>query len=488
MMENGIEEDNKRSKKSNLLALIAIGIFIFMTTLDGSIVNIALPTMSRVLHVSTSQITWVVTVYLILISAVVLLFGRVADLIGKSTVSKIGWAVFIVGSFMAGFDFGGGLTFLLLARVVQALGGSMMMATSFGLIAQIYPDETRAKALAINSMFVSVGSIAGPALGGLILQFASWHYIFWINVPIGIIAWIFGNRVLPKDVKSGTLKDVDIKGGAQMAAFIIILFLTLNFGSTLGWTSFPIIAGAVLGIILFLTFIRTQRRVEKPLIELGMFRNKIYSMSVLMALINFTVAMFSSIILPFYLQDLRLYQPGFAGILMMAYPLAMLIFSPIAGIVSDMVDKEIVTFVGITGIVLSQIGYMMISGASSYWYVVGVLFLQGAATGVFQSPNNALVMGMIDRKYLGIGGSINSLARNVAFVLGTSLATIILFFTMSVIMHTHVNTYIASRPDVFLRGMHVAFICSTCLSGATWVLGLFRLIHNSAVKRAARRA
>lgn len=164
-------------------ALIALGIFTFMSTLDGSIVNIALPTMSHELNVSTSQVTWVVSIYLIVISAIVLIFGRLADLVGKSKITKIGWGIFIVGSFLAGLNIGG-LPFLLFARVIQAVGGSMFMATSFGIVAQIFPVESRAKALSINSMFVSVGSIAGPALGGLILQFASWSYIFWINVPI----------------------------------------------------------------------------------------------------------------------------------------------------------------------------------------------------------------------------------------------------------------------------------------------------------------
>lgn len=457
-------------------ALIAIGIFTFMSTLDGSIVNIALPTMSRELHTSTSQITWVVTVYLIVISAIILIFGRLADLIGKAKVTKIGWTIFILGSFLAGLNLGFGLSGLLIARVIQAIGASMMMATSFGIVAQIFPPESRARALSINSMFVSVGSIAGPALGGLILQVASWNYIFWINVPIGIIAWIFGNRALPMDKGQGKLSDVDLAGGSQMTGVIVLLFLALNFGMTLGWTN-PIILGATaLGVILFISFIFTEKRKEKPLLDLGIFKSKLFSLSLIMALLNFTVGMFSSILLPFYLQDYRAYAPGVAGLFMMCYPLAMLIFSPLAGTAADKIDKEIVTFVGITGIVLSQIGYLLITPNSSPWWVAVVLFVQGAAMGIFQSPNNALIMETVERKYLGIAGSVNSLARNVAFVLGTSLATIMLFFAMSQILGKPVMTYIADKPDVFLQGMHVAFMLSLALTFITWILGLSRLI------------
>lgn len=457
-------------------ALVAIGIFTFMSTLDGSIVNIALPTMSRELHTSTAQITWVVTIYLIVISAIILIFGRLADLVGKAKVTKIGWAIFILGSFLAGMNMGMGLPFLLFARVVQAVGASMMMATSFGIIAQIFPAENRARALAINSMFVSVGSIAGPALGGLILQVASWNYIFFINVPIGIIAWIFGNRALPNDRGQGQISDVDLKGGSLMTAVIVLLFMALNFGMTLGWTNPIIIGAAILGILLFIAFIVVESRTAAPLLNLNIFKSKLFSLSLIMALLNFTVAMFSSILLPFYLQDYRSYSPGIAGLFMMCYPLAMLIFSPIAGTIADKMDKEIVTFVGISGIVLSQVGYLMINSQTPAWWVAVVLLLQGGSVGIFQSPNNALIMETVDRKYLGIAGSVNSLARNFAFVIGTSLATILLFFDMSNITGTKVNSYLPNQPEVFLQGMHFAFIFALCFTLITWILAFMRLI------------
>ena len=186
--------------------------------------------------------------------------------------------------------------------------------------------------------------------------------------------------------------------------------------------------------------------------------------------------MFSSILLPFYLQDYRSYAPGMAGFIMMAYPVAMLIFSPIAGTIADRVDKELITFVGITGIVVSQVGYLMITADSTASWVVGVLLIQGAAMGIFQSPNNALIMETVDRKYLGIAGSVNSLARNMAFVLGTSVATIMLFVSMSSQMGYKVTTYLHAYPEVFLKGMHTAFVLSLTLTSITWFLAVFRLI------------
>lgn len=459
----------------NWKALIAVGVFIFMSTLDSSIVNIALPTMSHELHASLAQVTWVVTIYLIVISGVILIFGRLGDLLGKVNIFKWGAIVFTLGSLLAGLNLGLGLPFLLFARVVQAIGGSMFMATSFGLIASIFPPETRARALSINSMFVSVGSIAGPAIGGLILQIASWNYIFWINVPIGIIAYLYGSRALPKETGQGSLKDVDFTGSFLMFVSLVLLFLGINFGQEIGWSN-PLIWAAFVGfVIFFVLFVRTENRKEKPLLNLGIFKTKLFTMSIITAMLNFTAAMFVSILMPFYLQEYRVLSPGTAGIIMMAYPAAMLISSPIAGILSDKFEKEWITFLGISGIILAQIGYLMITGKSAIWYVVLALALHGASVGFFQSPNNTLVMSTVEKRYLGIAGSVNSLARNISFVLGTSLATISLFLAMSTIAGHTVTTYVRSQPKLFLDGMHIAFFVSLVLVVITWILGLLRL-------------
>ena len=167
---------------------------------------------------------------------------------------------------------------------------------------------------------------------------------------------------------------------------------------------------------------------------------------------------------------------------MMAYPAAMLIVSPIAGALADKIDKEVITFVGISGIVLSQIGYLLIRADSPQWWVIAILLLQGASMGAFQSPNNALIMETVERKYLGIAGSVNSLIRNMAFVLGTSVATIILFLSMSSQLGYTVRTYLPEHPDTFLQGMHMAFVCSLILTSISWVLAGVRLLGRKKIK------
>jgi len=463
--------------RKQVKALIALGIFTFMSTLDGSIVNVALPTMSREINVTSQQITWIVTIYLITISAMLLVFGRLADLIGKTRVTRAGWVIFVIGSFLCGLDLGFGLPWLLGARVIQGLGAALFMATSFGIISDLYPVAGRAQALSMMSMFVSLGSIAGPAVGGFILQITTWHYIFWMNVPIGIIAFFFGLKFLPEDNRDGSLRDLDRPGALLMTLAIVSLFLALNLGSSIGWRSPLIWGGIMLAAVLICLFIRNENRRENPLLDLHIFANSLWRMSVIVALLNFTAQVFPSILLPFYLQDYRGYDAGAAGLIMTAYPAAMLIAAPIAGRIADRKDKELITFLGICGVVLAQIAYLFVGADSPRIQIAAILALYGAAMGFFQSPNNALIMETVDRKYLGIAGSINALARNSAFVLGTTLATAAAFTAMSILHGSTVSTYPTEEPLLFVRGMHFAFFVSLALVVAAWLLSLARLVR-----------
>lgn len=460
--------------KEKFPGLLALGIFTFMSTLDGSIVNIALPSMAREMHLNMSQVTWSVTIYLVVISGLILLFGRLGDLVGKTKIFNIGSLIFTLGSLLAGINLG--IYFLLFARIVQAIGASMTMSNSFGITSQLFEPELRARAMSIMSMFVSLGAIAGPAIGGFILQLASWSYIFWINVPLGIVAYLIGRKALPEDSGQGRLKDADLLGASQMFLTIVAFFVAVSLGQAQGFTSLPVILSFIAMIGLFIWFIHTERTVDKPLLNLNIFNSKLFSMSVLTSMAMFTAGSFVNILMPFYLQDYRGTAAGFAGMVMMAYPVGMFIFSPIAGILSDRFDKEIITFYAITSVLLVQLGYLMFSQTTTMPFVMLVLFIHGGSVGFFQSPNNALVMSTVESKYLGIAGSVNALGRNLGFVLGTTLATTVLFLAMSVQLGRRISGYLASQPQVFLKGMHVAFYVALALVIFAWCLSGYRLL------------
>ena len=313
--------------KEKFPGLLALGIFTFMSTLDGSIVNIALPSMAREMHLEMGQVTWSVTIYLVVISGLILLFGRLGDLLGKTKIFNIGSLIFTLGSLLAGINLG--LHFLLFSRIVQAIGASMTMSNSFGITSQLFEPALRARAMSIMSMFVSLGAIAGPAIGGFILQLASWSYIFWINVPLGVVAYLIGRKALPEDKGSGTFKDADLLGATQMFLTIVAFFIAMSLGQAQGFLSIPVLLSFVAMVGLFVWFIHTERTVEKPLLNLNIFRSKLFSMSILTSLAMFTAGSFVSILMPFYLQNYRASTPGFAGMVMMAYPVGMFISVPL---------------------------------------------------------------------------------------------------------------------------------------------------------------
>lgn len=464
-------------KSKKVLALLSIGLFAFMSTLDGSIVNIALPTISRELGVGMQEVTWTVTVYLVVISGLLLLFGRLGDLMGKTTIFRYGTLIFTVGSLLAGFNFG--LSFLIVARIVQAIGAAMTMSNSFGITSMISTPSTRARSMSIIAMFVSLGLISGPAVGGVLLQFLPWSYIFWLNVPIGIIAAAVGHSVLPRETQSTHIKEVDIIGASQLFLLIVVLFLSLNSLQSLGYASTLTWLGLFITVMLFIWFIMTERRVKHPLLALAIFKNKLFNISVISSLLVFTSSACNNILMPFYLQNYRHFTAGFSGLLLMSIPAAMFIFAPISGVLSDKLNKEVITIVGLTGLVISQFGYIFFHSESSFIWLIGTFILNGAAAGLFQSPNNALVMENVTHQYFGIAGSLNALARNMGFVLGTVLATTLLFISMSTQLNRHVTDYVPQHPEVFLNGMHFAFYVSLGLILVAWCLIAYRLWRNS---------
>jgi len=282
--------------------LVAVCLFTFMSTLDASIVNIALPVMSRDLKIPMNQAEWVVSIYLIAICALLLLFGKLGDTRGKIRIFKIGSFLFVIGSFLSGFSVS--LSFLLGARVVQSVGAAMTMATNNGIITEVFPFKERGRALGMIGSFVALGSIAGPGIGGLILAHLSWGYIFWINVPVGIIAILIGQRILPQDI---TVSDerIDKPVASLFALIMISLFAGVFVGQEIGFTR-PVILGLfAVAVVAMFFFVRLELRVANPILALKLFQNKRFTISILCAFLIFVANFFFNVIAPFYLENAR---------------------------------------------------------------------------------------------------------------------------------------------------------------------------------------
>jgi len=466
-------QEDKEIQKKRWMILIVLNIFTFMSTLDGSIVNIALPELSKQLKLPMAQIEWVTTGYLMAICAAILFFGKLGDIVGKIRIFKIGTIVFVIGSLLCGFSLS--LPALLASRVIQAIGASMTMANSQGIVTDIFPANERGKALGFIGTFVSLGSIAGPSLGGIMVSTLGWEYIFWVNIPIGVIAILLGWKVLPKDL-TRTKSTIDVPGSLLFAIFIISLFAGLLLGQQLGYGDSLIVTSLIVAIVSFIAFLWTELRRKEPLLQLSLFKNPLFSLSILCGFLVFTANFCFNIIAPFYAQNMLDLSPFEAGFLLMLLPICMVVVAPISGALSDKIGSEFLTFAGLVVMVIAQFGLAELHEGSSVVLVGVWIAMLGIGSGLFQSPNNSLVMSKVPRTQLGSAGSVNSLVRNVGMVVGITIATTILFHVMSSEAGYRVTGLVPGRPELFISGMHVVFMTSASICFVAALLTGWRMM------------
>jgi drug resistance transporter, EmrB/QacA subfamily len=467
-----MQQSSEKIYKNRMLILFNVVLMTFMATLDGSIVNVALPTMAEKLSVSTEAIAWVVSSYLIVISASILVFGRLGDTKGKTKVFHYGIVIFTIGSLLCGIS--NSLIFLILSRAVQAIGAAATMANNQGIITQVFPSNERGKALGISGTFVALGSMAGPPIGGFLISHFRWNAIFLINVPIGIFVFLMALKILPKSNKNVS-ETLDGKGAILFAISIVSLFSSLIMGENYGYSSPAILIGFLISILSFIIFILVEKRVQYPLLQLSLFHNGLFSLSIFCAFISFISISSTMIIQPFYLQNVLKYSPAATGIIMVVYPLVMAVIAPISGNLSDKIGSELLTFVGLIG---TSTGLFLMSTLNENSSLVSLIIftvIMSAGNALFQSPNTSLIMSNSPRNMLGISGSVNALIRNLGMISGTSLSILILYGLMSSKIGYSVSTYISGRDDAFVYGMRGAYLSSAVVCSLGAVLTAFRL-------------
>ena len=447
----------------------------FMTTLDSSIVNVALPTMAKELNTSMAGIEWVVTSYLIVICATILLFGKLGDILGKTRIFKFGIGVFTIGSLLCGLS--NTLFMLILSRIVQAIGAGAAMATNQGIITETFPPNERGRALGMTGTAVALGTMVGPTLGGLIVSIAPWEYIFLINIPIGILVYIGVIKILPFKKKASDFT-IDVKGSILFMISITLLFTSINFGQSLGFTNMFIVMSFIISLILFAIFIRVEKNSDNPMLDIKIFKNRLFSLSIFCGFTSFISIGAVNIILPFYYQDVLSLSPSSAGLMMTVSPIILAVVAPLSGYLSDKMGSEKISALGLSILSIGIISLVLFN-VNTPLIVVGILVgLLSLGSGIFQSPNNSLIMSTVEKNELGIAGSINGLVRNLGTTTGIALSTSILYSRMSSKLGYKVSGYVDGRADVFVYAMRSVFIGIgvICLIGA--ILSVIRVVKK----------
>ena len=470
-----MEKMDEKIYKNRMLILLNLVLVTFMATLDGSIVNVALPKMAKELSVSTQSIAWVVTSYFIVITSTILICGRLGDITGKIKVFKYGLVLFTLGSLLGGLS--NSLWFLIIARIIQAFGAAGTMATNQGITTQVFPANERGKALGITGTFVALGNLLGPPLGGFIVGSMSWKYIFLINIPIGIFAFIMGMKILPR-TESGTSEKLDLKGAFFFIITVLSLFGSVIFGGETGYAHPAVISGFVVAAVSFVVFILVETKLAAPLLQLKIFENPLFSLSIFCGFLSFVSIGFSTIIQPFYLQSALKLSPVVTGMIMMVYPLILAVVAPISGNLSDKIGSEFLTFVGLlltsTGLYLTS----TLNERSGIPVLLAFTAVTSVGNGLFQSPNTSLIMSTVPRNKLGIAGSINALVRNLGLVSGISLSTTLLYSRMSAKLGYRTSNYVQGRDDIFIYGMKGVYITAVVICATGAVLTAFRLYRK----------
>jgi EmrB/QacA subfamily drug resistance transporter len=479
-MQGQISNESKE-KGVTLFVVVAMS---FLATLDSSIVNIALPVMSKSLAVPLSSIEWVVAGYVMIICSTLLFFGRLGDIAGKSKVFSYGTLLFTIGTLLCGIC--NSFIPLVICRFIQGIGASAYMANNQGIITQLYPNEGRGKALGILAAAVALGTMTGSPLGGLIVSVLSWNFIFYIKVPIGAAIFALGLKHLPRD-KKVSAQHIDRAGSILQFFGTMLLFGALIQAQEAGFSNPCILAAILLAIIIIAVFIGLEKKNRQPLLELSLFKSQSFSLSLICALISFVCIAAYTFLLPFYFQDTLKIPPSGSGLLMMISPVIIAVLSTFCGTLADKIGSEILTLIGLLVMAISFLLMSFLNVHSSVFVCAIFLAVMAIGQSFFQPANNSLIMSACPKDKLGIGGSVNSLVRNLGQYVGIVLSTTLLYCFMSNKLGYTVSDYVIGRDDVFVYGIKNDYLIlmALCILGA--LLTAFRFAKSQKRKNAAWR-
>ncbi len=472
------------SRKWYVMATVAMGIF--LATIDGSIVNVALPTLEAELNTDFATVQWVVLSYLLTLSTLLLMVGRLADIHGKKRIYGWGFLVFTAGSVLCGLS--GHIYMLIAMRVVQAVGAAMVLALGPAIVTEAFPDSERGKALGLSGAIVSIGIIAGPTIGGVLIKQLSWHWIFFVNVPIGLLGMAMVGRYVPDIPPTGDPR-FDYLGALTLFISMLSLLLALTLGQSLGFTSSVILALFALSGVTLVAFIFIELRRPAPMINLRLFQNTLFSVNLSTGFMTFMAIAGTVLLLTYYLQDARALDVQQAGLMLAVLPAALGLTSPISGIISDRVNPRPVTVVGLG---VMAVGYWAVSTltleSTVFDYIIRLLPV-GLGIGIFQSPNNSAIMGAAPRSQLGTASGLLAVTRTLGQTVGLAI--------FGAIWAARVQSYSGgpvaggatqAAPAIQVAAMEDTYRLIALLMLIALVVALWAAYHERRVRRGTRPA
>lgn len=424
-MQTEINKDIYKNKRI-VLGIILIGVL--MANLDAVMLSIALPTITTYFNVGLSQSQWVVTGYIVAMTCLLIIFGKISEYTGKTKIYIMGFSIFTVSSLICGITTN--INELIIFRIVQGMGASMVYGVMGALLYEAYPSEERGRAMGYVATTVAGAILIGPALGGLITDFLGWRYIFFINVPIGIV--LVACAVKYMHIPETTLNNLKMDWIGSGTLVISIAFLLLFFGELSNnkiLVGSLLIYGAIFAVSLII-FVIWEGKYETPLLDLSIFRNKLFILPTISYMFYYIALNINNIIGPFYFEGAMGYKPSEVGLFFMIVPLIMMFASPVSGWLYDKHHWKYTTGLGMSIVAAAYILQSYAFQKIDLGLIILTFVIAGVGSGIFQGPIYTEILDSLSDK-TAIASGIASMSRSLGVALGVSLATILAMFELN---------------------------------------------------------
>ena len=439
-----------------------------LATVNSGTLIIALPDLERSLHTTLLQLVWVILVYMIVSTVLVLTAGRLSDLFGRKNAYVLGFVVFSAASLGAGFSGSG--TQLILWRVLQGVGGAFLFANAAALVTDAFPKKQLGLAMGTNTMVAAVGLVIGPVLGGALVAI-SWSWVFWFNLPFGIAGSVWAYLVLHDVSRRDEERGLDLLGTSAYVVGLTGLVLALSKGGLSGWSNALVIGGFVAAVILLPLFVVVERRGRAPMLDLSLFQDRLFSAASAAASINGLARFALMFLFVFYFQGPQGQSPIMAGLELAPLAFGMLVASPLAGLIADRRGSRGLAALGMVVTAAGLAGMTMLQAHTAYVWSALWLAVVGIGSGMFMSPNTAAMMGSVPDNRRGVAAGARVMLQNTGAVI--SIAFVMAIVTAAVpqdvlfkIFSGLTSGLSTAQLDPFISNMHLAL----------WVLAVISLV------------